>query len=148
MWEKWAREASVPHLETTCMGCGHSISATTFGDPKSDFTPTTAEWSETATPLPSTPASEIVNPVVAQTIRDHPELFKIVTPIKVEIFESYLATHPNRPFVASVCRGLREGFWPWANTLLDGYPETHDVSKPSTHRSAEETFTNVKSAQY
>jgi len=109
-------------------------------DPKSDFTPTTAEWSETATPLPSTPASEIANPVVAKTIRDHPELFKIVTPIKVDIFESYLATHPNQPFVASVCRGLREGFWPWANTLLDGYPETHDVSKPSTHRLAEETF--------
>src|SRR6266545_6564426 len=33
--------------------------------------------------------------------------------------------HPNQPFVHSVCQGLREGFWPWANTHRTGCPITH-----------------------
>ena len=30
--------------------------------------------------------------------------------------EHLLTLHPNRAFVHSVCRGFREGFWPWAVT--------------------------------
>ena len=98
-------------------------------DPESELTPTTAEWSETAIPLPRPPQSALEDPVVTNTIRNNPHLFSIVTPINVEVFEAYLSRHPNRPFVESICCGLREGFWPWADTHIAGYPTTHNESR-------------------
>jgi hypothetical protein len=80
-------------------------------------TPTIAEWSESALPLPRPPPSELSNPVALTTISDNPSLFGIVTPINVARFAELLSDHPNRPFVESVCTGLLEGFWPWADTL-------------------------------
>jgi len=41
----------------------------------------------------------------------------------------YLTYHLNPEFVKSVCTGLREGFWPWADTLQPGYPTTHDENR-------------------
>ena len=99
-------------------------------DQMSTLSPTTAEWSETARPLPRPPLSEISNPYSSQTIANHPDLFQVLTPIKVDVFESLLKDHPNPLFVKSVCDGLREGFWPWADTSKDGYPITHDESRP------------------
>ena len=98
-------------------------------DQSSTLSPTTAEWSETARPLPRPPISETTNPFATQTIADHPDLFQVLTPIKVDVFESLLKDHPNPPFVQSVCAGLREGFWPWADTSKHGYPVTHDESR-------------------
>jgi len=98
-------------------------------DPTSDFTPTTADWTEMATPLSRPPLSELVNPIATKTIREHPDLFKVITPIKVDIFESYLSTHPNQPFVRSICEGLREGFWPWADTTKPDYPAINDQAQ-------------------
>jgi len=98
-------------------------------DPESEFTPTTAEWSETAIPLSRPPQSVLEDPIVTNTIHQNPHLFDIVTPIKVDIFEAYLSHHPNQPFVESVCRGLQEGFWPWADTSMSGYPTTHNESR-------------------
>ena len=95
-------------------------------DPESDFTPTTAEWTETAKPLPRPPQFVLNDPVVAETIQDNPNLFRIVTPINVDVLESYLKNHPNKPFVESVCIGLREGFWPWADMRKEGYPLIND----------------------
>ena len=68
-----------------------------------------------------------------KTISENPGLFKIVTPINVDRFQELLVNHPNPLFVASVCAGLRNGFWPWANTLKDGYPSIYDGSKPTPH---------------
>jgi len=48
-------------------------------DPTSDFTPTTADWTEMATPLSRLPLSELVNPIATKTIREHPDLFKVIT---------------------------------------------------------------------
>ena len=50
-----------------------------------------------------------------------------------------LETHPNQPFVQSVCVSLREGFWPWANTHKEEYPVTWDFSErpPKTEREAD-----------
>jgi len=59
---------------------------------------------------------------------DHPELFKIVTPINVDRFKELLCDHPNQPFVSSVCRALRCGFWPWADTSDTTYPLINDNS--------------------
>ena len=95
-------------------------------DPESDFTPTTAEWTETAKPLSRPPQSVLDDPIATKTIRDYPDLFRIVTPINVNVFESYLKDHPNQLFVKSVCIGLREGFWPWADTRKEGYPSIND----------------------
>lgn len=75
-----------------------------------------ADWTECAKPLPDMPATEQENQIVLKTIADRPDLFKIITPINVDRFEELLRTHPNQPFVNSVCQGLRESFWPWADT--------------------------------
>ena len=100
-------------------------------DPDSDFSPSVSDWTLTATPLEGPPLSALNDEAVTKTLHDHPHLFKIVTPVRVEIFEAYLATHPNQPFVKSVCNGFREGFWPWAETPKPGYPTTNDESKPA-----------------
>ena len=46
------------------------------------------------------------------------------------MFEALLKDHPNPSFVKSVCAGLREGFWPWADTMKDTLPVSHDESRP------------------
>ena len=91
---------------------------------------TSADWTEKAAPLPRPPLAEMTNPAVADTIAKHPDLFQITTPIRVDIFESLLTQHPNQAFVQSVCAGLREGFWPWADTLREDLPCIHDESCP------------------
>jgi len=97
----------------------------------SPFSPSIAEWSETASPLPRPPLSETSNPIALKTIADNPSLFRIVTPINVDRLQELLSDHPNPSFVSSVCIGLREGFWPWADTLKDGYPTTYDGARPA-----------------
>ncbi|KIJ24645.1 hypothetical protein M422DRAFT_194440 [Sphaerobolus stellatus SS14] len=80
-----------------------------------------------AAALPSPPISELSNKTALATISQNPHLFKIVTPINVSRFESLLKSHPNRPYVQSVCRGLREGFWPHAS-IPPNSPDTFDFS--------------------
>jgi hypothetical protein len=94
--------------------------------------PTISEWSETAPPLPSPPASEFEDLEAVNTIKSYSHLFKIVTPIKVDVLQSKLRTHPNQPLVDSICHGLREGFWPFANTRQPDFPCTHDASQRPT----------------
>jgi hypothetical protein len=106
----------------------------------STLSPTTAEWSETALPLPRPPDSETLNPFATKTIADNPHLFQVKTPIKVDVFEALLKTHPNPKFVRSVCAGLRDGFWPWADTMCDGFPITHDESRPTPKNDEHATF--------
>ena len=98
--------------------------------PDSDPKMTAADWTLIAQPLPRPPVEEFNNLPALQSLRDRPDLFKIVTPINVDVFEELLAAHPNRRFVESVMDGLRYGFWPWANTRKEGYPVTLDESKP------------------
>ncbi|RDB17203.1 hypothetical protein Hypma_002007 [Hypsizygus marmoreus] len=92
------------------------------------FSSNTSDWTERAKPLPSVPIDELLNPITSQTITQNPHLFRIVTPINVDVFESLLHDHPNPTFIASVCRGLRRGFWPWANTHVGEYPDTNNAS--------------------
>jgi hypothetical protein len=80
-------------------------------------TQSTGDWTEFAYPLSSIPSHELQNPIVIKTIAHNLSLFKIVTPINVDQFESLLQSHLNQPFVQSVCKGLQEGFWPWADTV-------------------------------
>ena len=91
---------------------------------------TAADWTATARPLPRPPLSEFDNLLALNTIAERSDLFKIVSPVKVEELERLTMTHPNRPFVESIIEGVRNGFWPWASTNKEGYPLTHDESKP------------------
>ena len=111
-------------------------------DKGSTLSPTTAEWSEMALPLPCPPLSETSNPILNKTIADNPDLFQVFTSIKVDIFESLLKNHPNPAFVQleSVCMGLREGFWPWADTLGGNFPLQHDESCPMTKDDKQASF--------
>jgi hypothetical protein len=70
-------------------------------------------YTETAPLLPSPPASLVNDPVLTQTIQSLGSAIKVDTPFNVDKFESLLVDHPNQPFVKSVTRGLREGFWPF-----------------------------------
>ena len=106
----------------------------------SALSPTTAEWSERARPLPRPPLNDVSNPITSKTIADHPDLFQVKTPIKVDVFENLLKSHPNPAFVSSVCVGLREGFWPWADTMRDGFPITHDESRPTPNDDTRSSF--------
>ena len=67
-----------------------------------------------ADPLPCLPQSELENSIANETIRAHPDLFKITCNINITKFTELLQDHPNQPFVRSVIIGLTEGFWPWA----------------------------------
>jgi hypothetical protein len=81
-------------------------------DPAGNLAKASAEWTEEATPLPRPSSEQLMHPIVRETVAAHPHLFEVNTPIKIEIFESLLADHPNPTFVKSVCDGLRYGFWP------------------------------------
>ncbi|CAL1706259.1 unnamed protein product [Somion occarium] len=93
----------------------------------------TASVSVTHSPLPDVPLHTRNDPVMNDTLRIHSLLFKIVSGINVDRFQYLLQDHPNQPFVLSVCRPLREGFWPWAvsDDKPAGYPLTWDAAKPS-----------------
>jgi hypothetical protein len=70
----------------------------------------------------------------------HPHLFQIVTPIKVDRLECLLGEHPNPSLIKSVCRSLRTGFWPQANTHHKTYPVTWDNSQRTVKSQAEQEF--------
>ncbi|KAF7973479.1 hypothetical protein HWV62_15086 [Athelia sp. TMB] len=74
-------------------------------------------------PLPPPPLPSDSNAAARDTIHRHPLLFSLISPIRVDVFESLLKAHPNQPFVHSVCDGFRQGFWPWAK---------EDPNRPST----------------
>ena len=88
-----------------------------------------ASISETLPPLPQVPDEELENNVVTTTIQNNEHLFDIVTPINIDRFASLLSNHPNQPYVHSVLKGLRDGFWPWADTRHEVYPLTQDYYK-------------------
>ena len=79
-------------------------------------------------PVPTPPANEVTNEVALNTISNLRSFFRTITPIHVDVFEFFLISHPNRPFVDSVCRALREGFWPWADTSDPALPSSWDNS--------------------
>jgi hypothetical protein len=84
-----------------------------------------AQYSLFANPLPRPPLSAFQNSAASDTIQKHPDLFKIICGINVNVFKMLLANHPNPDFVHSVVVGLCEGFWPLADKP-DYYPITCD----------------------
>lgn len=76
------------------------------------FSPSAAA-TEYAEPLPSPPDSLLNDPEIQSTLEYLNPYIKVETPFNVDHFENLLADHPNQPFVKSVMKGLREGFWPF-----------------------------------
>jgi hypothetical protein len=97
------------------------------GDDASSRTPF-ALWSESAAPIPGPPPDVLCDERITSTLATRPDLFAIVTPIDTERFRSLLTSHPNQPFVESVCVGLREGFWPGAELAGLDLPDVWDCS--------------------
>ncbi len=94
--------------------------------------------------VPDVPEAEHNNLQLAATIAEHPSLFKINTPIKVNILRAKLRNHPNQPFVESILRALQVGFWPWANTNPTGeFPVTWDHSHMEPRNVEEQEFIQV-----
>lgn len=93
-----------------------------------DITPS-ATLTETLRPLPSPPPSAFKDRDALETIAERPDLFQVHTPINVDLFERLLADHPNQPLVQSVVRGLREGFWPFADAEGLEVPSTWEEER-------------------
>lgn len=100
--------------------------------------------SEILPPLPHVPDSVLAFSPAQQTIRQHPELFLIRTPVNVDTFERYLINHPNPTFVDSVVHGLCFGFWPWCDPSKVILPYKLDAEQylrnPSDIAFAEEQY--------
>ena len=92
----------------------------------------TARWGLTASPVPGVPLKEFENHEAIQTIKMNPELFRVNCSLNIDRFRDLLVDHPNQALVDSVCRSLREGYWPYADTkfgdIKAGYPTTLDMS--------------------
>jgi hypothetical protein len=88
-----------------------------FGSAEIGNTPLAA-YTETASPVPDVPAYELRNAEVGNTIRDHPHLFAVVTPVNVQALRVVAARHPNQALVESLCIGFEKGFWPYADTSV------------------------------
>ena len=109
-----------------------------------EITSSTAHWSLTADPAPHVPLDEFSNLPAIRTITEYPHLFSIVCPVNVDRFQSLLISHPNPMLVESVCRSLREGFWPWAHTNHGCYPDTWDNSDRPLKTQAEVDFVDAQ----
>ncbi len=101
----------------------------------------TAGCMEFELPVPRPPVKEFENAEALKTIKEHPHLFKITTPIEVDVLKKYLETHPNPEFVDSVLTTLKEGFWPWADTQHEGvFPTSWDNARMSPRSVMEQQF--------
>ncbi|KAJ7264463.1 hypothetical protein B0H12DRAFT_1068717 [Mycena haematopus] len=98
-----------------------------WSDGKRHISPT-ALGTEIDPLFPGVPPEVFDNKALLNTVIHNPRLFRITTPIKVDLFERLLSSHPNQPLVVSFCKGLREGFWPWSQPV-PGHPITLDESK-------------------
>jgi hypothetical protein len=72
-----------------------------------------AAATEFADPLPSPPKSLLNNHEIQLTLQYLEPYIKVQTPFNIDRFSNLLLDHPNQPFVTSVMKGLREGFWPF-----------------------------------
>src|ERR1700730_14129724 len=108
-----------------------------------------AAYSLHAQPVPLPPDAEFMNDPAMCTIQAHLDLFKVVTPIKVDALEAMLTEHPNQPYVKSVLWSLQNGFWPWAKAVGDLDPDHWDNSErpPKNDEESVRPESSVESAK-
>ena len=84
-----------------------------WSDSDDKHTSPSALYTETAPPLPTPPQHLLDDPKIQEALQSLGDAIKVETPFDVDKFELLLIDHPNQPFVKSVMKGLREGFWPF-----------------------------------
>lgn len=82
---------------------------------------------ETAPPLPSPPLHLLQDSKIKASLDALAGHIRMDTPFNIYRFSNLLLDHLNRPFVDSVIRGLREGFWPFEDGDWD--PKIEDIPK-------------------
>ena len=68
---------------------------------------------ETAKPFVSPPSHLLEDPAIRSSLSELRGFINTDTPFDVDKLELFLSGHPNQPFVRSIIRSLREGFWPF-----------------------------------
>jgi hypothetical protein len=63
----------------------------------SHFLPSSADWTEAASPLPPVPTSELANPIVTKTIKENPHLFDIAPQFLLIVSKIYLNPTQTNP---------------------------------------------------
>ncbi|KAF9501190.1 hypothetical protein BDN71DRAFT_1360558, partial [Pleurotus eryngii] len=63
-------------------------------------------------PLPSPPEHLLEDCVISHAIDLAGDRIRVNTPFDIDKLERQLSDHPNQPFIQSVIKGLRDGFWP------------------------------------
>ena len=71
---------------------------------------TLAAYTEIMLALPLPPKNELNNEAAHATIRHHPHLFQLVTPVNIDRLEYYLSSHPNHTLAHSIILGFHQGF--------------------------------------
>ena len=89
---------------------------------------TLAAYTEIMPALPSPPENELNNEAAHATIRLHPHLFHLITPVNIDRLEYYLSSHPNHALTHSIILGFREGLWPFTITENSPRPSIVDNS--------------------
>jgi hypothetical protein len=74
---------------------------------------------ETAVPFISPPSHLLEDPSILSSLSELQGYINTETPFDVDKLELILSSHPNQPFVRSVIRSLREGFWPFDDGVWD-----------------------------
>jgi hypothetical protein len=103
----------------------------------STTTPTIADWSETALPLPRPPVHELNNPIAFQTISNNPSLFKIITAVPLEKYSSIyflgrrLVLAPPTSLVAKYSHSLKS-----VPSLVEFKAEIYASSMNGNHRTS------------
>ena len=68
---------------------------------------------EIADPFPSPPVHLLNDSMLLTTLAKLQGFVNTDTPFDIDKLELFLGSHPNQPFVKSIIRSLREGFWPF-----------------------------------
>ena len=89
---------------------------------------TLAAYTEIMLALPLPPENELNSEAAHATIRHHPHLFQLITPVNIDRLEYYLSSHPNHTLAHSIILGFHQGFWPFTIIENAPYPSIVDNS--------------------
>jgi hypothetical protein len=112
----------------------------TWTDSSSDNISPSALYTLSAPPLPGPPDHLLDNSIIREALETYKDHIKVETPFNVDKLEAMLHGHPNRAFVDSVIKGLREGFWP----MDEGEWKMELEEVPENYATAEEDLEAIR----
>lgn len=81
---------------------------------------------ESAEPFKTPPLHLLQDPTLLSTLSTLQDFVATDTPFDIDKMELFLSNHPNQPFVKSIMKSLREGFWPFDDGEWNDYSEDLD----------------------